>query len=217
MFSCIFTRMKKYPIRIAGCLLAAAVCSGWLFSCSGPPRRLPFLGNTEAAGQDSGYPRIADFAFVDQSGKTVTNQTLSGKIYVADFIFLSCPTICPKMTAQLQKVYAAYQSEPGVVFLSHTIDPERDSLTRLRQYASSLGADPDKWHFLRGNADTVMYLAEHSYFSAAYPDSTSPGGFTHSGGLLLIDKNRYIRGVYNGTDPAETKRLIDDISLLLKE
>jgi len=114
-------------------------------------------------------------------------------------------------------VYLSFATNDKVEFISHTIDPEHDTLPRLKAYATNLGVPSSKWHFVTGNQDSIINLAEQSYFATAYPDSTSPGGFTHSGGLLLVDKNRHIRGVYNGTNPEETKRLISDIQTLLKE
>jgi protein SCO1/2 len=147
----------------------------------------------------------------------VTGQSLDDKIYVADFIFLSCPTICPRITQAMRKVYTKYAGEDRIVFLSHTIDPQHDTIPRLRQYAQGLGVDSRKWHFLTGPQDSILNLAEHGYFTAAAPDSEAPGGFAHGGGLLLVDRHKHIRGVYNGTDSAETERLIRDIPVLLRE
>ena len=188
-----------------------------LFACRQPTGQLPVLGNPTISGKDTVYPTIADFSLTNQDGQTVTNKTFGGKIYVADFIFLSCPTICPKMTKEMYNAYLPFVHDERVAFISHTIDPEYDTIPRLKAYASNLGVTTKNWHFLTGNQDSIMNLAQHSYFSTAYPDSTSPGGFTHSGGLLLVDKNRHIRGVYNGTKPKETQRLINDIRMLLKE
>ena len=175
------------------------------------------MGNPTISGKDTVYPTIADFSLTDQDGQTVTNKSFQGKIYVADFIFLSCPTICPKMTKEMHNAYLSFVHDARVAFISHTIDPEHDTLPRLKAYAAKLGVTTSNWHFLTGNEDSIMHLAQYSYFSTAYPDSTSPGGFTHSGGLLLVDKNRHIRGVYNSMKPEETQRLINDMRILLKE
>ncbi len=188
-----------------------------LYACNQQQQKLPFLGNPVATAPDTVYPIIADFSFMNQDSQVVSNSSFHDKIYVADFIFLSCPTICPKMTKEMYKAYLPFATNDRVAFISHTIDPERDSIPRLKAYAVSLGVKTPKWNFVTGNADSIYNLAEHSYYSAAYPDSIAPGGFTHSGGLLLIDKNRHIRGVYNGTKPEDTQRLIDDIRTLLKE
>lgn len=195
----------------------AALALLMLEGCKQPAPRLPILGKYTIEGGDTLYPSIADFSFTDQDGQTVTNQTFDQKIYVADFIFLSCPTICPKMTKEMYKVYLPFAKDDRVLFISHSIDPDRDSVPALKVYANRLGVNANKWHFVTGSQEAILDLSEHSYFSAAYPDSTSPGGFTHSGGLLLIDKNRHIRGVYNSSRPVETQRLIVDIQTLLKE
>ncbi len=188
-----------------------------LFACKEKQQQLPVLGEPELIGNEKVYPTIASFNFINQDSQQVNAGTFTDKVYIADFIFLSCPTICPKMTAAMNKVYRAYLQDDRVALLSHTIDPDNDTIPRLKAYANNLQVSTPKWHFVTGNQDTIMHLAEKSYFSAAYPDSTAPGGFTHSGGLLLIDKNRHIRGVYNGTKPAETDRLIADIAVLLAE
>jgi protein SCO1/2 len=188
-----------------------------LIGCKETSPTLPILGEPTIAGNDTIYPAIANFSFINQDSNIVTNQTFENKVYVADFIFLSCPTICPKMTREMYSVYLHFAKDGRVLFISHTIDPERDTIPALKAYAKNLGVNSNKWHFVTGNQDSIINLSEFSYFSAAYPDSTSPGGFTHSGGLLLVDKNRYIRGVYNSTNPEETKRLVKDVKILLNE
>jgi protein SCO1 len=188
-----------------------------LIGCKETSPTLPILGEPTIAGNDTIYPAIANFSFINQDSNIVTNQTFENKVYVADFIFLSCPTICPKMTREMYSVYLHFAKDGRVLFISHTIDPERDTIPALKAYAKNLGVNSNKWHFVIGNQDSIINLSEFSYFSAAYPDSTSPGGFTHSGGLLLVDKNRHIRGVYNSTNPEETKRLVKDVKILLNE
>ena len=202
-------RKMKFYIAIMSIILLA--------SCKQSAKQLPILGNPIIIGKDTTYPTIANFSLTNQDGQSVTNKTFDNKIYVADFIFLSCPTICPKMTKELYNAYLPFVTDERVGFISHTIDPEHDSIPMLKAYATKLGVSSSKWPFVTGNQDSIMNLSEHFYFNAAYPDSSSPGGFTHSGGLLLIDKNRHIRGVYNSTKPEETQRLIGDIKKLLKE
>jgi protein SCO1/2 len=188
-----------------------------LVSCSKPERVLPYLGVPEMVHGDTVYPVIPDFQFEDQSGDTISQETFKGKVYVADFIFLSCPTICPVMTKELKKVYSVFSSDERVLFLSHTIDPEHDTRDRLWDYSSALEVDPKKWFFVRGEKELIYRIAEDAYFSSAFADSTAPGGFVHSGAFLLIDTRKHIRGVYDGTNPEETQRLIDDIHVLLQE
>lgn len=188
-----------------------------VFACTPPERKLPVLGTPAITGQDTVYPAIRDFKFADQDSNEVTGNTFHNKIYVADFIFLSCPSICPKMNENMLAVYTSFKNNPNVLFLSHTIDPERDTIPRLKAFAGNLQVRSDKWHFVTGNQDSIYAMADKSYFATAYSDSTAPGGYAHSGGLLLIDKHKHIRGVYDGTVPAETTRLINDLHLLLKE
>jgi protein SCO1/2 len=187
-----------------------------IISCSKNTEKLPILGNSTITGKDTIYPKIKNFSFIDQDSTIVTNETFKDKIYITDFIFLSCPTICPRMTTQLSAVYKAYKDNASVYFLSHTIDPKNDSIPRLKAYATNLGVNTH-WHFVTGNRDDIFKIATESYFATVYPDAKEPGGYVHSGGLLLVDKDRHIRGVYDGTNPAETKRLIADIQILLKE
>ena len=199
--------MKKIIFILLGVLL---------FNCSPKQEKLPFLGNATINGNETIYPKILDFSFINQDSVVVTNKTFDNKIYVADFIFLSCPTICPKMNTELNKVYKVYKDNEQVNFLSHTIDPEIDTVTRLKEYSKSLGVDKN-WHFVTGNKDSIYNIATKSYLTTAYPDEKEPGGLVHGGGFMLVDKKRHIRGVYDGTNPKETQRLINDIKILLKE
>ncbi len=186
-------------------------------ACATSDPKLPILGDPVIHKNDTIYPTVASFKLWNQDSLPVTNQTFEEGIYLADFIFLSCPTICPKMTSVMQKVYLQTLTYPHVKFLTHTIDPNNDSVSRLRAYANQLGASTSKWHFVTGPQDKILALAEHSYFSTAYSDSTSPGGFTHSGGILLVDAHRHIRGVYDGTDNTSIEKILSDIKKLLEE
>jgi len=180
-------------------------------------KKLPYLGNPGVSGETSTYPKIPDFSFTDQENKAITAASFANKIYVADFIFLSCSTICPLMNTEMLKVYNEFDKDDRVVFLSHTIDPANDSIQKLKAFADNLNVSSNKWHFVTGNKDSIYKIAERDYFTTAYPDSLDKDGLLHGGGLLLIDKNKNIRGVYDGTDPNETERLILDIKQLLKE
>lgn len=188
----------------------------FLTSCSPKQTKLPFLGAPVISEKDTTYPKIHDFSFTDQDGLEVTNATFKNKIYVADFIFLSCPTICPKMNFELKKVYDVFKNNPSINFLSHTLDPDRDTSNKLKVFKKALGVNKN-WFFVTGNKDSIFNIASKSYFTTAYPDSKAPGGLVHSGAFLLIDKNKCIRGVYDGTNTQETNRLINDINLLLNE
>lgn len=199
--------MKKYAWIL---LLIIAL------SCKEKQEKLPVLGNPEIKDGETVYPKIKDFSFTNQDSLIITNSTFEGKAYVADFIFLSRPTICPIMHTHMKSVYQHYKDNPDISFLSHTIDPDRDTVKRLKNFSERQEIDGN-WHFVTGNRDSIMNIAIESYFTTAYPDSNEPDGFVHGGGFLLIDKNRHIRGVYDGTDPIDIARLIDDIKILLKE
>ena len=210
-------KRKDLLIYVAVCLMAIE-----LIACNNQPDKLPILGERTfttdplTGKADTVYPSIPAFDLTDQDSARVTGDSFANRIYVSDFIFLSCPTICPKMTKEMLKVYHAFENDDRVGLLSHTIDPEYDTIPRLKQYATSIGVRSSQWHFVTAPADTIYKLAA-SYYATAYPDSTAPGGFTHSGGLLLVDKRKHIRGVYDGTDSMATKRLIKDITQLLNE
>ncbi|MEP1035214.1 SCO family protein [Ekhidna sp.] len=179
--------------------------------------RLPFLGNTIYEENDTTYHTIQDFQLVDQDSSIVTNETFADKVYVADFFFTSCPTICPKMKAQMLRVYEKFENNDQVAILSHTIDPTYDTVALLKDYADRLGVKSFKWKFVTGDQDYIYDLAEKSYISLADEDGNAPGGFVHSGAFLLVDKGRRIRGFYDGTVPEQVDVLMNDIEKLLKE
>ena len=179
--------------------------------------KLPYMGNTIYEENDTIYHTIQDFQLVDQDSSIVTNETFDGQVYVADFFFTSCPTICPKMKAQMLRVYEKFESNPEVAIVSHTIDPTYDTVALLKDYSERLGVKSDKWKFVTGDQDYIYDLAEGSYMSIADEDSEAPGGFIHSGAFLLVDKERHIRGVYDGTLPEQVDVLMNDIEKLLKE
>lgn len=179
--------------------------------------KLPILGNKIYEENDTIYHTIQDFQLVDQDSSSVTNETFSDKVYVADFFFTSCPTICPKMKAQMLRVYGKFENNPEVAILSHTIDPAYDTVALLKDYSERLGVSADKWKFVTGYQDYIYELAEKSYMSIADEDGNAPGGFVHSGAFLLVDKDRRIRGFYDGTVPEQVDVLMNDIERLLKE
>ncbi len=159
---------------------------------------------------------IADFSFVNQDSAVVTNEDLKGKIYVADFFFTTCPTICPIMKKEMLRVYEVYKGNEEVAILSHTIDPEHDTVALLKQFAQNLGVDTKQWQFLTGDKDEIYDIGEESYMVVANEDPDQPGGFIHSGAFILVDKKRRIRGIYDGTQKNSIDILIKDIKRLLK-
>jgi protein SCO1/2 len=199
-------------------LCALVAIAGMLDGCkkeSEPP--LPIYGEREVVGKDTVYHKIADFKFLDQDSAQISNATFNGKIYVADFFFTSCRTICPIMKTQMLRVYDSIQNKPDVLLLSHTIDPEYDTVGLLHDYAERLGVSSAKWHFVTGNKDDIYKIAQTSYFSTALEDKSNTDGFIHSGAFLLIDKQRRIRGKYDGTKEEDVNRLLADIQRLETE
>ena len=187
--------------------------------------KLPILGRSKIIERiengvklyDTIPHQISDFSFINQDSTPVTNQTFKDKIYIADFFFTSCPTICPTMKAQMLRVYEAYKENPAVMFLSHTIDPLHDTVAVLKDYAGKLDVPSNKWHFVTGDQDEIYQLGEKSYMSVMAEDDNAPGGFIHSGALLLVDKKRHIRSFVDGTEPEQVDLLIKDIGRLLDE
>jgi protein SCO1/2 len=187
-----------------------------VFSCQQESKvqPLPYLGQHEINGQDTVYHTIPDFAFIDQDSNLVTNATFEGKIYLADFFFISCPTICPKVKKQMLRIFDKYKGNDELMLLSHTIDPKRDTVGRLKSYAQNLGVDNGQWRFVTGEMDEIYGIAD-DYMSIAKEDPNAPGGFDHSGWILLIDKTGHIRSFADGTDPEKVDRLLTDIEWLL--
>lgn len=178
---------------------------------------LPIFGEREVNGVDTTYHTIAPFQFVDQDSTIITNETFNGKIYIADFFFTSCRTICPIMKTQMLRVYDSLKNDSDVLILSHTIDPEYDTVALLRDFAKRLGVESSKWHFVTGVQDSIYKIAQTSYFATAMEDESEPDGFIHSGAFLLLDKQQRIRGKYDGTKEEEVNKLIKDIKRLKKE
>lgn len=185
---------------------------------------LPIFGNREAVTKtvngktvtDTVYQTIPDFDFVNQYGKQINRKSLDGSIYVADFFFTSCPSICPIMHRNMLNVYNEFKSSGNVKIISHSIDPGHDSVKVLKSYADKLGITGDNWWFLQGNKEATYKLAE-SYLVAVKEDKSAPGGYVHAGYFILVDKQKRIRGTYDGTNPDEVKKLIADIKTLQAE
>jgi protein SCO1/2 len=167
--------------------------------------------------QDSIDYTVPGFSLIDQDSNNINQATTAGKIYVADFFFTSCPSICPPMKRQMLRIYDKYQNNNEVVLLSYSIDPKRDTVQKLRKYADKLGiTNTEKWHFLTGNKDSIYSLAE-SYLVSAAEDPDAPGGHIHDGNFILIDKHKRIRGYYDGTNAESVDKLLKDMDTLLKE
>lgn len=221
----IFMRMMKSiwnpevdNIQLTSQYLIYSILFGlFLLSCSTKEEKLPIFGQREVVGTDTVYHSIAPFSFVDQDSSIINNGTFQDKIYVADFFFTTCRTICPIMKTQMLRVYEATREMPDVLILSHTIDPDYDTVALLHDFADRLGVESKRWHFVTGVKDSIYKIAQTSYFATAMEDKTEPDGFIHSGAFLLIDKNQRIRGKYDGTKEEDVNRLIVDIKRLRRE
>jgi protein SCO1/2 len=199
-------------------LIALAISCGTPSEKTSEVAELPILGERYVDdNQDTVYHSIADFAFVNQVGDTIRKEDMAGKIYVADFFFTTCPTICPVMKKEMLRVYEQFKGEPNFRILSHSIDPTHDTQAVLKDYAEKLGIpDATTWNFLTGDQEKIFEIGQTSYLTTTMADDMEPGGFLHSGAFLLVDQQGRIRGVYDGTKTEQVDRLLADIPKLLK-
>jgi len=205
-------------------LVGLAIIGLGLFGCKDKSKRLPFLQMEVAEKMvdgkkvpDTSFRTIPDFKLRNQDSTIVTAKDFDGSIYVADFFFTSCPTICPVMHRNLLKIYKKYEGNPEVKFASHTIDVKYDTPFRMKTYASKLGVKGTQWEYLWGSRDEIYALAERNYLVAAQEDNKAPGGFVHQGYLILVDKEKRIRGAYDGVQDKDVAKLMKDMDILLAE
>lgn len=224
------TKTLRQRINIILVLLLLAT------GCNVPKKKLPFLGNpdvvyTEKNGffyADTLYPKIPNFTFLNQDSTTVNRKTYKGKIWVVEFFFTQCPTICPIMNKQLKRVYQAVQSETPdfkqkFQFLSFSIDPKNDSPSKLKKYKTSHNLPYSNWDFLTGDEALTHTLGIQNFLTFAGKDDASAGGYAHSGSFTLVDAKGYVRGVYAVTNfdtsvnEQEFNRMVNEIKILLDE
>lgn len=209
--------MKLNKIKIS-LVLSIALLIG---SCSDKQAtfKLPVLGEkiSNANSKDTIYHQIAAFELTNQYGETVSIKTVEGKIYVANFFFASCQSICPEMSTNLITVQKAFANDDSLLILSHSVNPLHDTVEVLKNYAGMYSAIKNKWHLLTGNKSMIYSLAKDSYLVNALEDDGTPEGFLHSELFLLIDSKQRIRGMYDGTDKPQVLKLIEDIKLLKTE
>jgi protein SCO1 len=168
------------------------------------------------------YPVLSEvkpFSFVDQDGRIVTNKDVAGKVYVAEYFFTTCKGICPKLNTNLKSVYEKYKNEPDFLILSHSVDPETDSVGRLKIYADSLGVDSRHWIFLTGDKDSLYQAARLSYLLDDPKNNLSPidQQFIHTQFFALVDKSGEVRKIVDGLEKDELKQMDKAIDQLLKE
>ena len=164
------------------------------------------------------FHRIPDFSLVNQLGDTISQDTFDDKIYITDFFFTSCPGICLKMTSNMLELQERFANDPEVLLLSHSVTPSLDTVPVLKKYADKYGILPNKWHLVTGDRSQIYDLGRSHYFvenNMGIPkDSTD---FLHTENFLLIDKQKHIRGIYNGLNKASLAQLIADIKVLKTE
>jgi protein SCO1/2 len=181
---------------------------------------LPIFGEKKlanATGTDTIYHSIPSFELTNQFGEKVNENTLQNKIYVADFFFATCQSICPKMNRQMKRIQDSLKTDSKVLLLSHTVNPIHDTVEVLTEYGAKYGAIKNKWHLLTGAKKSIYDLAKIGYLINAVEDDGSEEGFIHSEYILLIDTQKRIRGFYDGTDSIVVNQLIKDIKLLETE
>jgi len=174
---------------------------------------LPIVGNDQ-------NHHIAPFSFVNQEGKTITNDDVKGKICVVEYFFATCKGMCPRMNENMEKVYKAFRGNRNVLILSHTVDPIKDTVQALKAYSLRFDADPTQWMFLTGDKKQLYDMARYSYLISADDDTTGVSvdkDFIHDKHYTLVDGYGRVRGFYDGLSPGDISKLIGDINTLLKE
>lgn len=160
------------------------------------------------------YHTIADFSLINQNGDTITQEDYKNKIYIADFFFTTCPTICPQMTKNMAFIQEQTKNDPEILLLSHSVTPEIDSVPQLKKYALEKGVLDEKWNLLTGDKKQIYELARKSYLAVKSDGDGGPYDMIHTENFILVDKERRIRGAYNGTSKEEMNRLLQDLEVL---
>jgi protein SCO1/2 len=161
--------------------------------------------------------RISDFSLINQNGETITKEDFEGKIYVTDFFFTRCQTICPIMAVNMKDLQEEFKNDPDLKFLSHSVTPVMDSVPVLRAYADKNEAIDGKWEITTGDKRHIYELARKSYFAVLDEGDGGDQDFIHTEQFILVDQEGQIRGFYDGTEKEEMQRIIDDISILKRE
>ncbi|MES2593403.1 MAG: SCO family protein [Bacteroidota bacterium] len=215
--------MKIKFINLFLLIVAAGVFvyAFFVYDTKKPIRNLPIYGQKSYESKngktDTIYHLIQDFSFVNQDGQTVTQKDLNGSVYITDFFFTTCHTICPVMSTQMEKVADKFKGNKEVKFISHTVDPEIDTVEQLKRYALQHNADASQWMFVTGDKKALYDIARTSYLLDAQQGDGGPDDFIHTQNFALIDKDKRIRGYYDGTDSTEMNKLVKDIEILLAE
>ena len=163
------------------------------------------------------YHKIADFSLINQNGDTISQKDYEDKIYVADFFFTTCQTICPIMTDHMKEIQDKLIEDNDILLLSHSVTPAIDSVAQLKKYALQKGVIDKKWNLVTGDKKQIYELARKSYLAVKTDGDGGPYDMIHTENFMLIDKKKQIRGFYDGTNPDDIERLIEDISTLKEE
>jgi protein SCO1/2 len=217
--------IKKYRILIITFILFSIVTVSLFYNALKPQKTLPIYNPADVNPElvDSTvqfvakYHTIADFSFTNQNGKTITQKDYEGKIYVADFFFTTCGSICPIMTTNMIDVQKAFADNPKVMILSHTVTPEIDSVPVLKKYALEKGVIDSKWNLVTGDKKDIYSMARKSYLAVKLGKPQELYDMVHTENFVLVDAERRVRGFYDGTKKEEVKKLIEDIQWLLTE
>lgn len=213
--------MSKVKLTYLLLLIVPLLLLVWFFYTKNqnkPLRSLPFYGPKHALKiNDTTYHIIPPFLFVNQYNQKITEADVKGKVYVTDYFFTTCQSICPVMSTSLERVYKEFNNREDFMILSHTVDPETDSVAQLLSYAKLHGVKDNKWMFVTGEKKHLYEVARKGYLLNAEEGDGGAEDFIHTQNFALIDKERHIRGSYDGTDSTDVNNLIMDIKLLLKE
>lgn len=201
--------------------IAVFVYAFFIYDADKPVRYLPIYGEKSYESKngktDTTFHTIPSFSFTNQDGNTVTEKNFENSVYVTDFFFTTCHSICPVMSSQMERVSIKFKNNDEVKFLSHTVDPEIDTVEQLKDYALRHNADSKQWMFVTGDKKALYDIARNGYLLEAEQGDGGPDDFIHTQNFALIDKDKRIRGFYDGTDSTEITQLIKDIDLLLAE
>lgn len=212
----------KYRIFFGVMAVISVITISLFYTALKPKKSLPIFNpsdvNPEMVDSTVQYKSkshtIADFSFINQNGKTITQKDYEGKIYVADFFFTTCGSICPKMTANLAEVQKAITKNPKVMLLSHTVMPDIDSVSVLKAYAIKNGVDDKKWNLVTGDKKDIYSMARKSYLAVKLGKPDELYDMVHTENFVLVDAQKRVRGFYDGTNQDDIKRLIEDIDWL---
>ena len=217
--------LKKYRVFLTVFAIFSAITITLFYTALKPAKMLPVYNPADVNPElvdstmqyKSKYHKIADFSFVNQNGKTITQKDYEGKIYVADFFFTTCGSICPKMTTNLVKVQEAIINNPKVMLLSHSVMPDVDDVVKLKQYALKNKVNDAKWNLVTGDKKEIYKMARMSYLAVKQGKPDELYDMVHTENFVLVDAKRQVRGFYDGTKPEEITRLIEDINFLCTE